>query len=330
MRRSEMHLRTLTREITAAHPEALAAGEPGVVMRGAQLTSAGVAIVKLGPPGAPPCAILKVTATAEGKQLLTRETAVLTALHSDDRLDGWRDLLPRPRAQGVLDGHSYRLDSALGGLSVAAPAIAARPLLLSAAAQAIAVLHEKTATTVAGGPDLAKRWVDAPLRELSRHVGRSRWLTYRLGLLGDELDCAVSAGTLGAAWIHGDYWLGNLLFSGVSSPTGIVDWEASAPLELPFHDVFHLLFYTRRLATGRELGQLLYDHLRGGGWSAEERALLNRYWPRLSEDSLSPRHMLLLYWLRHVAGHARQQSSRVGYRYRLWERRNVLPVLAAL
>lgn len=330
MPQSEIRLRTLSREITAIHPEALPAGESGVVMHSAQLTSAGVAIVKLGPPGAPPCRVLKVSATTEGKQLLERETAVLTALHSDDRLDGWRDLLPRPRAQGVLQGHSYRLDSALSGLSVAAPAIAARPLLLSAAAETIAVLHEKTATTVPGGPDLAKRWVDAPLRELSRHARRSRWLTYRLQLLSDELHGAVSGGTLAVAWIHGDYWLGNLLFSGVGSPTGIVDWEASAPLELPFHDVLHLLFYTRRLVTGQELGPLLYDHLRGGGWSAEERALLNRYWPLLSLDSLSPRQMLLLYWLRHVAGHARQQGSRVGYRYRLWERRNVVPILAAL
>ena len=331
MPQSEIRLRTLSREITAIHPEALPAGESGVVMHSAQLTSAGVAIVKLGPPGAPPCRVLKVSATTEGKQLLERETAVLTALHSDDRLDGWRDLLPRPRAQGVLQGHSYRLDSALSGLSVAAPAIAARPLLLSAAAETIAVLHEKTATTVPGGPDLARALgrcaatgAFAPRPALAVADVSSR------AALQTSFMARVSGGTLAAAWIHGDYWLGNLLFSGVGSPTGIVDWEASAPLELPFHDVLHLLFYTRRLVTGQELGQLLYDHLRGGGWSAEERALLNRYWPLLSLDSLSPRQMLLLYWLRHVAGHARQQGSRVGYRYRLWERRNVVPILAAL
>jgi hypothetical protein len=325
-----MRLGTLTRAITEIHSDELGACDAGIVMRGAQRTSAGVAIVKLGPRGAPPCAILKVTATEEGKRLLERETAVLNALHSDERLDGWRSLLPRPRAEGVLEGFSYRLDSALGGLSVVAPTTAARPVLLSAAAETIAVLHEKTATTVAGGPELAKRWVDAPLRELSRHAGNSRWLTYRLELLRDELYGAVAAGTLVATWIHGDYWLGNLLFSGMRSPTGIVDWEGAAPLELPFHDVLHLLFYTRRLATGRELGELLCEQLRGDGWSAEERALLKRYWTWLSGYPLSPRHMLLLYWLRHVAGHARQQGPQVGYRYRVWQRRNVLSILAAM
>ncbi len=322
-----MRLERLTREITALHSEALPAG---VVMCGAALTSAGVAIVKLGPPGGPPCAVLKVTATVEGRCLLGREMAALTALHADDRLDGWRDLLPRPRGHGVLAGHSYRLDSALHGRSMTAPTRAARPAVLSAAAETIAVLHRQTAGMVAGGPEVAERWVDAPLRELACRARRSRWVAYRIERLRDELHGAVGVGTIAAARIHGDYWLGNLLFSGAQSPTGIVDWEASAPLEPPFHDVLHLLLYTRRLVTGRELGQMLYDQLRGRGWSAEERSVMNRYWAWPPEGALSERHMLLLYWLRHAAGHARQQGSPAGYRYRWWERRNVLPVLESL
>jgi hypothetical protein len=314
----------------SVHAGALPACVEGAVMFGAVPAAAGGAIVTLGRPGAPPCAILKITTTPEGRRALARETAVLTVLHADNRLGGWRELLPRPRAQGTLRGHCYRLDSALAGRAVMKSPRAGLPELLSAAAETISVLHEKTATTIRGGPEVAERWVDAPLRELVRHARGPRVLSNRLALLRDELHGALSAGPLPAAWIHGDYWLGNLLFLGMHSPSGIVDWETAAPLELPLHDVLHLLFYTRRLHTGRDLGQLVSEELRGQEWSREERAVLNRHWAWPTDDSLSRRHLLLLYWLRHVGGRARQSRLRVSYRYRLWERRNVLPVLEAL
>jgi aminoglycoside phosphotransferase (APT) family kinase protein len=322
--------RTLTREIAAIHSEALPAGGASAVVCEAERTSTGVAVAMVAPPGAPPSAVLKLAGTSESRRALARETAVLTTLHADDRLGGWRELLPRPRAQGTLRGQCYRIDSALHGRTVTSPRAAAAPDLLSAAAETIAVLHDTTATTVGGGPDVVERWVDAPLRELLRHALRGRRLIKRLDLLREELQAALGAGKLRVAWIHGDYWLGNLLFSGTGSPTGIVDWEAAAPLELPLHDLLHLLLYTRRLATGRELGELLSDQLKKQRWSVEERAFLERQRAWQARGSLSERHVLLLYWLRHAAVHARQQRSPVGYRYRLWERRNVLPVLESL
>jgi hypothetical protein len=325
-----MRLETLTREIIAVHSDTLPASLAGAVVCGAQRTSTGAAIVMLGPAGGPPLAVLRVTATAEGRRLFDRETVVLTTLHADQRLGAWRELLPRPWAQGVLRGRYYRLDAAVGGVTMTALGTTDRRKLLCAAAETIAVLHQRTTTTVAGGPALAERWVDAPLRELSRRAGRSRWLAYRLEVLREELHGAVAVGMLEAGWIHGDYWLGNVLFSGLGLPNGIVDWEGSGPLERPFHDMLHLLLYARRLATGRELGQLVQGQLGGEGWSADERAVLKRHCGRPWDDAFSPRHTLLLYWLRHVAGHARQQGSQIGYRYRIWERRNVLPVLAAL
>jgi Phosphotransferase enzyme family len=199
------------------------------------------------------------------------------------------------------------------------------------AAETIHVLHRSTATTVLGDFGLAGRWVDAHLDELSRHGGRNKPLAGGLERLRDELCDALEGITFSAAWIHGDYWLGNLLFSGEpSTPAGIVDWDAAAPIELPLHDLLHLLLYTRRLVTGEELGQIVRRQLSGGAWSSQERRLLDRYGAWRHDGSLSDRHALLLYWLRHVALHARQQRPPVGYRYRLWERRNVDPVLAAL
>src|SRR2546430_10380749 len=96
------------------------------------------------------------------------------------------------------------------------------------------------------------------------------------------------------------------------------------------HDLLHLMLYTGRLVTGQELGQIVAGQLSGGSWSPEEHRMFDAYGAWRHDGSLSDRHALLLYWLRHAALHARQQRAPVGYRYRLWERRNLHPVLAAL
>jgi aminoglycoside phosphotransferase (APT) family kinase protein len=323
-------LSTLACEIAAIHAELLPGGARGSVVCVSERASAGVAVVKLARPGATASAVLKLAASDEGKRALARETASLIFLHADERLGTWRELLPRPCANGTLQGHVYRIDSVLRGHAVTSPDTAGASHMLRAAAEAIAVLHEATATTVGGGPELMERWVDASLRELQRHGGHGRGVTARLELLRDELHEALARGRFPAAWIHGDYWLGNLLFDREPSPTGIVDWETAAPLELPLHDVLHLVLYTRRIATGGELGQMLCDQLSRQRWSASERALLEREGAWQACGGLTERQVLLLYWLRHAAIHARQQGARAGQRYRLWERRNVLPVLASL
>jgi aminoglycoside phosphotransferase (APT) family kinase protein len=319
----------LTREIIALNPEILAGAGTGTVRYQATITSTGVMVVKLVSPRAADCAVLKLTSTPEGRRTLEREAAVLTALHRDDRLGVWRRRLPTAWAQGTLRGHYYRIESAVTGRAIVNPTPTARRSLLPAAAQTIAVLHARTTTTAVGGAELAAAWVDAPVRELSRHLRRRPSQATRLQRLGHELHEVLAHATFRTAWIHGDYWLGNLLFSGGQNITGIVDWEAAAPLELPLHDYLHLVLYTRRLASGAELGRLLCELLVRPRWSAQEGALLDRYhaWP--PSASLSHRHALLLYWLRHAALHARQQPTSA-YRYRVWERRNVLPVLAAV
>lgn len=333
--------RVLAPEIVGAHLGTLPRCARRAVVSGADLTSTGIAIIALAPIGEPLCCVIKMPMTSEAANGLERETAILTTLHADVRLGRWRDLLPRPRAHGSAGGQAYRVDSALPGHPVLEPGMGARTraTLLNVAADAIQVLHRATAMTVPGDFKLAETWVDTHVRELERHSGRRRTTASLLERLRDELYEALAGRSFSAGWVHGDYWLGNLLFgdllfstqgSMTGAPTGIVDWDASAPLELPLHDLLHLLLYTRRQLTGRQLGHIVRDQMLHGGWFAEERFVLDRYASWHHDGSLSERHALLLYWLRHAAMHARQQSSHAGYRYALWERRNVLPVLAAL
>ncbi|MBV9799479.1 MAG: aminoglycoside phosphotransferase family protein [Solirubrobacterales bacterium] len=329
----------LAEAILTTHAESLGAtaAASGAVRGGGveatELTSTGVAVVRIAPSGNWPGAVIKIAMTPPAGLALERENEALLALRREDRLGSWLELLPRAIAQGRIDGRPYRVDRALPGH----PALdqlsnaTMRRRVLNTAAGAIDALHRRTATIVRG--NVAEAWVDAHIRELTRPM-RRRLLTSQLELLRDELHDALAGQAFSTGWIHGDYWLGNVLWGepgpDAAAPAGIIDWEASAANELPMHDFFHLVLYTRRLLTGRELGHIVRDLLIGDEWSGDERRFLDRFggWHRCG--SLSERHLLLLYWLRHVAMHARQQSPPVGLRYRVWEQRNVLPVLASL
>jgi aminoglycoside phosphotransferase (APT) family kinase protein len=321
----------LVPRILAGHAQSLPRCARASVIADAQLTSTGVAVVTLAPADEPPCLVVKVPTTAAAVEGLERESAALAALNGDERLGAWRARLPQPCAWGTVLDQPFRADAALPGR----PAVervngeAAAVRLQESAAESIHLLHRSTAKSLAVDRGVAERWVDGQLHDLSRHTsvgpGRARCLTR----LRDELHRAVIGRTFSVTWIHGDYWLGNVLIEEASPrPSAIVDWDDAASGELPLHDVLHLLLYTRRLLTGQELGPIVSWQLAHGEWSASERRLLERYGSWCHGGTLSDRHALLLYWLRHVALHARQQPDRPGPRYRLWERRNVHSVLA--
>jgi aminoglycoside phosphotransferase (APT) family kinase protein len=326
-----MRTRRPLTEARALAPMILA-DEADLVVSSAQATSTGMVIVSMGRTGGAPRFVIKMPMTPQAEEGLHRETRVLTTLHADERLGDWRRLIPRPLAEGTTGRWIYRVDRALAGTPAANGVAGAGTLgpLQEKAAETIHLLHRATTRTMHGDRALAERWVDARLRDLWPRGLRRGWLRSRCARLRDELRGAVLGRTLRTSWVHGDFWLGNLLVSQrEGSIRGIVDWDAASPDELALHDIIHLLLYTRRMATGQELGLIVRNQLREAAWPDDQLALLDRYGDSCHE-ALSDRHALLLYWLRQVAAHARQQSRRGGPRYRLWERRNVQRVLAEL
>lgn len=323
--------RRLTR-LSALVPELLGEHAASMTVADVRLTSTGMAVFALADAGGGTRLIAKVPTTAEAAAGLERETEVLTSLRADRRLGDWRELLPRPVAQGDVGGRPYRADAALPGAPPAGRlAMDDRRRLVAAAAETIAVLHERTAATASGDAALAERWVDARLCDLWPGAADGAGLPPRATRLRDELRATLIGGTFHVSWVHGDLWPGNLLVDGRAERIhGIVDWDAAATPELPLHDLLHLVLYTRPGPAGRELGVFVAAHLRGEPWEDDQRALLERGGAVTGPDSISERHALLLYWLRRAAAHARQQGERRGPRYRVWERRNVDPVMAEL
>jgi hypothetical protein len=331
-RRRLADARAFVHRILASDPALLAAcGRPAVIAR-AELTSTDVAVVVVSPPAQPPCAVFKLPMTARAVDGMLRESRTLAALHADERLGDWRRLVPVSLASGTLEGRSYRVDAPLHGRVVLEwlREETTRGHVLESAAETIHVLHRATASAVEVGERLAAQWIDAPANDLLVH-GAADGLGSQLGALRDELRAALVGQSLSAGWIHGDYWLGNLLFvAGDTRPRGIVDWDAAGEPALPVIDVLHLLLFTQRLITGRELGDIVVEQLRGRDWPEDERRVLDRYGTWCHGDSLSERQLLLLCWLRHVAHHARQQDDDRTLGYRRWQSRNVRAVLTSL
>jgi aminoglycoside phosphotransferase (APT) family kinase protein len=332
-RRRLTQARALVPTILDREAGSLSNGDGRLQVASADVTSTGMAIVVMANADRRPCLVIKVPLTSEAAEGLVRESRALASLHATERLGEWLDLIPRPVAQGTVGQRTYRVDAALAGTAPGASIShdPARQRLRAVAAETIHFLHRATETVTRVDAELAERWVDARLHDLWPRGPRSGRLRSKLERLEHELHGAVEGQTLRTGWVHGDFWLGNLLVSeGPGTISGIVDWDAAAPAELALHDVLHLLVYTRRMATGRELGRIVGDQLRGAPWAAHERQLLERYAVWCHDGALSERHALLLYWLRHASSHARQQGGRGGPRYRLWEVRNVHRVLAEL
>ena len=323
--------RRLTR-LRALLPEMLGEHAASLTVADARLTSTGMAVFALVDAGGSRRLVAKVPTTAEAAAGLDRETEVLSSLQADRRLGEWRDLLPRPVTQGAARGRPYRADAALLGAPPGERlAMDERRRLVAAAAETIAVLHERTATTARGDAALAERWVDARLRDLWPGTANGAGLPPRAARLRDELRATLIGGTFRVSWVHGDLWPGNLLVDKDAERIhGIVDWDAAASPELPLHDLLHLALYARPAPAGRELGVFVAGHLRGEPWHDDQRGLLERGGGVLGTGGMSERHALLLYWLRRAAAHASQQGARRGLRYRVWERRNVDPVMAEL
>jgi hypothetical protein len=282
----------------------------------------------VGPRGAAPAGVVKLATTAAASASLARERAALEALEREGALGDWRALLPEVLAAGDDDdGRAYVVERLLLGVdarSLRANGHAGPEL---AAARAIGLLHRATASEHVVGADSLVRWLDVPLQVLERTPAIRRGVP-ALARLRDVLRDSLGGRRVASSWSHGDYWLGNVLVDPATRlVSGIVDWEHARPHEPSSLDLAHLLLCATADARRREVGSVLLDWLAGDRRDTKLR-LLEDAQAELPGDPIPLRPLLLLCWLRHVAGNL-EKSTLYG-RHAVWLRRNVHAVIDAV
>ncbi|HYI53479.1 MAG TPA: phosphotransferase [Microlunatus sp.] len=269
--------------------------------------------------------IAKIATSAAASRGLDQHVASLTRLRS--LLDGLASeaLLPRVVRDGQLYGNRVVIETQLPGHAATARLSDATTTV---AAAALTEIHRATTVTRTVDHATLARWVDEPLDYL-RGLRGLPGDAQGLDRLREILHGALLGREVAMAWVHGDFWPGNVLVEetveadggGGVRVTGLADWENAEPDGLPDIDLLHWWLATQPV----ELGAAVLDAV---AHPAEIRRRLADLSITLPNPQLALEHVVLLTWLQHVtAGMDRTSADHLG---RVWLARNVKPILQLL
>ena len=289
------------------------------------VSSTRTAVVPLGPPGGPPVAMAKLPGTRVGVSSQLREGRALNALSAEPAVGDFTRFLPLRMTDGYVGDQPFVLERAMPG--IAADTVASRSPVAGSvtvgAASAIGVLHTRTAHPAVVDAALLRRWVDVRVDIVARATRRRD----ALETLRKRLHAAWAGREVEIGWVHGDFWLGNVMVdpaTGVAA--GIIDWEWAARDELAAQDLVYACVHSRMLAGRGELGDVVSEMLQHPVWEEAELAMHSAadapVGPVIDPD------VLLLVWLRQIAANLVQTPS-IAHNP-LWVLRNVVSVLRAL
>jgi SAM-dependent methyltransferase/aminoglycoside phosphotransferase (APT) family kinase protein len=152
--------------------------------------------------------------------------------------------------------------------------------------------------------DEAEVWrkvVGEPLRALPAQLsdGEDR---RNLAMLLESADEGATI-ALPVAFMHGDFWWGNILFDDSKSRLALIDWDRWAEHDFATHDFLHFVCYRRMLRTNRKWHEVFSDWLNGAGADSLEADATHRFAERLQLPKGWKPWAGLAYWVREVSGH---------------------------
>jgi O-antigen/teichoic acid export membrane protein/thymidylate kinase len=293
------------------------------------VTETGIGLVRLGPRDGPAQLMLKLPLSPSSDGALQTHVQVVRRLAADARLAGSSSLLPVIRGHGRAGELRYVVEDLLPGRPASSALKSGNGgAVLRAAALAIAEIHRQTGEQLHVDEAIVDAWVWGPVRSVRAALpasAGSSWRADALEGIAGFVAPALNGRDIRVAWVHGDYWPGNVLVSEDGSRvTGIVDWDLAGPQLPPLHDAIDLILFARRIQQHRDVGLLARAMLEDPHLDEAEDYVMRTVglgWPA---DGPGIRLAIMLAWLRHVgsvagaSGHAHNPW---------WVRQNLDPFL---
>lgn len=262
-------------------------------------------VMIIGPGDGSVSAVLYLPGSDRAVADFERRKRVTGILLEDKRIADVHKYLPQLLYEGTYEHRPYWILNRLPGISLGTLLHGSeREAVLRLAIRTAGEFHRRTARQVKVDSHLLDRWVSRPIRVILKsplkyyHQG-SRLLLERLE---KKLVNALSGEYIVTSWVHGDFWPNNVLVSpDCKQITGIVDWDLAHPDDLPSLDIVNFLLSACREIQGVELGQVIVETHRRGGWEIGMQEIWDLGIQPLDIHVPDLQDSLLLFWLRHMS-----------------------------
>lgn len=305
---------------------------PQILEMNAVPSASDLSVVLLRRPEERTSLVLKLPCTEQAQADLVTQSAILTALRSDERLGDWRNLLPQLRL--------LEHEQTIFAVENEVPGTDARLLLGAMPSQAwlvarvgidvVAGLHRPTACSEVLTTNDLDSLIEAPLRtlSLSHPSGRIPDTQRRaLEIVGERLRSAIDGKIMELSWTHGDFSPGNLILNTEDyMAQAVIDWGQARARGIPAIDVMFWLMTVTGVAERRQLGSIVCELLTHAELS--QCRICSLASDAIEQANLNHHDVALWCWLLHIAGNL--EKSQQYSHHPMWWAANVEPVLRAV
>lgn len=228
---------------------------------------------------------------------LRHEARILQLLHRGCL--HFLSLVPRFFLEDQFYDQAYFVQQEMPGTSIDAP-VSLLDQITWRALQILIDFHRETLQEATLTEDLFSVLFSNPLHRVVQKIGTPAALPI------DNIDTVLRVALVGkpfkTVWMHGDFKIENLMIDPKNLEiNGIIDWDLSKEIGLPFLDLLYLLAYNRVIREEKSIEQILLDYIIPEKWSRFERTAQEEYFRSLNIGMDFAELLMFMFWIYHIA-----------------------------